>query len=166
MSVIAGKVYDDKIIVAADSIIVRGWDLKRTGFSKLAYINEMIVGGSGTAAELSLFFQYMHTHRPASPTESDVLAFVVEFASWKKDYNEDAVSNMYLLAFKGHLFSIEGTFVNEVKDFEAVGAGEDFALAALYLGHTPEEAVKVSCDLSCYVAEPIMKFEMPREEAK
>lgn len=58
MSVIAGKVYNDKIVVAADSIVVKGWS-KRTGnFAKLLEINDMIIGGTGSAEELSLFFRF------------------------------------------------------------------------------------------------------------
>jgi hypothetical protein len=53
-------------------------------------------------------------------------------------------------------------FINEIKDFAAVGAGEDFANAALYLGHSPEEAVKVACELCCFVSEPIIKYKMKR----
>jgi len=53
-------------------------------------------------------------------------------------------------------------FINEIKDFAAIGAGEDFANAALYLGHSPEEAVKVACELCCFVSEPIVKYKMKR----
>ena len=84
MSVIAGKVYNDKIIIAADSILVKGWS-KRTGnFAKLLEINDMIIGGTGTAEELSLFFRFAQTHKPESATEKDVLAFATEFANWKQ----------------------------------------------------------------------------------
>lgn len=162
MSVIAGRVYDEKIVVAADSIITRGWS-KRTGFSKLACINDMIIGSSGTAEELSLFFRFAQTHKPETPTEKDVLAFIVEFANWKKDYGNGNIDNTYLLAAGGHLFQVESMFVSEIQNFGAIGAGEDFANAALYLGHSPEEAVKVACELCCYVSEPIMRYEMPRE---
>jgi hypothetical protein len=55
-------------------------------------------------------------------------------------------------------------FVHEVFDFISIGAGEDFANAALYLGHTPKEAVKVACELSCYVCEPIKEFQMSKEK--
>ncbi len=51
MSVIAARVYQDKIVVAADSIIVHGWSKRTANFSKLEYINEMIVGGCGEAQE-------------------------------------------------------------------------------------------------------------------
>jgi len=33
MSVVAAKVYPDKIVVAADSIIVKGWSKRNSGFS-------------------------------------------------------------------------------------------------------------------------------------
>lgn len=167
MSVIAARVYQDKIVVAADSIIMHGWSKRTANFSKLEYINEMIVGGCGEAQECGLMWRYMQTHRPESPTEKDVLAFLVEFSRWKKDLTGNAdTENHYLMAYAGHLFQIEPLFTFEIKDYAAIGAGEDFATAALYLGHSPEDAAKVACELSCYVAEPVVRFEMPREEVK
>lgn len=164
MSVIAGKVYNDKIIIAADSILVKGWS-KRTGnFSKLAEINDMIIGGTGTAEEMSLFFRFAQTHKPESATEKDILAFATEFASWKQtNYNSNSfLRNTYLIAYDGHLFEIENMFIYEIKDFAAIGAGEDYANAALYLGHSPEEAVEVACKLCCFVSEPVVKYKMKR----
>ena len=164
MSVIAGKVYNDKVVIAADSIVVKGWS-KRTGnFAKLLEINDMIIGGTGSAEELSLFFRFAQTHKPESATEKDVLAFATEFANWKQtNYNNSSfLKNTYLIAYDGHLFEIANMFINEIKDFAAIGAGEDFANAALYLGHSPEEAVKVACELCCFVSEPIIKYKMKR----
>lgn len=159
MSVIAAKIYTDKITVAADSILVRGWSKRNSNFSKIANINGMIVGSTGTAEECSLMWHYMETHRPASAAEKDVLNFVVEFATWKNGFGAgSSVDNIYLMAFEGHLFEIQGMFVHEIFDYIAVGAGEDFANAALYLGHSPKEAVKVACDLSCFVCEPVVEL--------
>jgi hypothetical protein len=76
------------------------------------------------------------------------------------------IENVYLLIYDGHLFEIDRMFVHEVSDYIAIGAGEDFANAALYLGHTPQEAVKVACDLSCYVCEPIVEYKMTKENDK
>ena len=85
----------------------------------------------------------------------------------KKDLTGNAdTENQYIMAYAGHLFQIEPLFTFEIKDYAAIGAGEDFATAALYLGHSPEDAAKVACELSCYVAEPVVRFEMPREEVK
>ena len=163
MSVIAAKVYNDKVVMAADSIIVKGWSKRNANFAKIADINSMILGGTGTAHELSLMWHYMKTHKPASPTEKDVLTFIIEFAQWKNSMVGDSnVGNSYLLIYQGHLFEIDHMFVHEVFDYVSIGAGDDFASAALYLGHDPKDAVKVACELSCYVCEPIIEYSMPR----
>lgn len=164
MSVVAARVYKDKIVMAADSIVVRGWS-KRTDHDivKINEINGMIVGSTGYAQELSLMWQYMTTHKPAIATEKDVLAFVVEFSRWKRELiGNGSVDNTYLMAYDGHLFQIQDMLVYEVSEWSAVGAGEDFANAVLYLGNSPRDAVKVACELSCFVAEPIIEYSMQK----
>lgn len=164
MSVITAKVYEDKIVMAADSIIVRGWSKKTNGnFAKIASINGMLAGGTGTAEENSLLWHFMRTHKPLSGSDKDVLEFFVEFSKWKGTMNRPTtIDNVYLFAYDGHLFEVDRMFVYEIHDYDAVGAGDDYANAALYLGHSPEEAVKVACELCCYVSEPILTYEMPR----
>lgn len=164
MSVVCAKVYNDKIQIAADSILVNGFS-KRTDckFAKLSRINNIIVGSVGTAQECSLMWHYMETHKPKDATDKAILDFIIEFAKWKSDYSDgNAIHNSYILAFDGKCFMIERSFVFEITNYRAIGAGEDFANAALYLGHTPREAVNVAAQLSCYVAEPIIEEEMPR----
>lgn len=167
MSVVAAKVYEKEIIMAADSIIVKGWSKRNSNFAKIAEINDMIIGGCGSAQEVSLMWHYMQTHKPASPSVKDVLTFIIEFAQWKNNMGAgSSVDNEYLFIYQGHLFEIQNMLVHEVFDYVAVGAGEDFANAALYLGHSPSEAVKVACDLSCYVCEPIIEYKMAKETTK
>lgn len=121
----------------------------------------MIIGSVGTAYESSLMWQYMRTHKPDEGTERAVLEFIVEFVRWKRELTGDAtVENDYLLAYKNRLFEISGLFVHEIYDYVAIGAGRDFATAALFLGHSPEESVKAACELSCMVSEPIVSCEM------
>ena len=161
MSVVAAKVYEKEIIIAADSILVKGWSKRNSNFAKIAEINNMILGGCGSAQEISFMWHYMQTHKPASPTNKDILTFIIEFAQWKNDMGGgNRIDNEYLLAYQGHLFEIQNMLVHEITDYSAIGAGEDFATAALYLNHSPAEAVKVACDLSCYVCEPIIEYKM------
>lgn len=167
MSVVAAKVYKDKIIMCADSIIVRGTSKRNTNFSKIAKINDMIVGGVGYCEDISMMWHYMQTHKPASPTEKDVLTFFIEFTEWKNKMGLGTELNSeFLLIYKEHLFKTNGLFVHEIKDFVAIGAGEDFATAALYLGHSPKESVEVACKLSCYVCEPVVEYQEEIEENK
>jgi ATP-dependent protease HslVU (ClpYQ) peptidase subunit len=44
------------------------------------------------------------------------------------------------------------------QDAFAVGSGSDFALAAMYLGATAEEAVELACELDIYCSLPVVSF--------
>ena len=164
MSVVCAKIYNDKIQISADSIRTNGKSKRTdTGSCKLVRANNMIVGSTGSAQEGSLMRHFIKTHRPKEATEKAVLDFMVEFSKWKKDYGDgDEVENSYILAYDKKCFEIECMFVCEITNYCAVGAGSDFATAALYLGHSPREAVRVSAELSCCVAEPIIEEEMLR----
>lgn len=161
MSVVAAKIYKEKIVMAADSILVYGDTKINKNFSKIVKINDMIMGAVGSAQEASLMWHYMETHTPKSTQLRDILNYFVEFTKWREDIDKKTeLENDYLFAYKGHLYNISCLFVNEIHDFSAIGAGMDYALAALYLDHTPKQAVKVACDLSCWVSEPIEQYEM------
>ena len=164
MSVVAVRVTDKQIIIAADSIVCRGWSKTTKGdFTKINKDNGMIIGAVGSAQEASLMWHYMSTHKPASSSEKAVLEFIIEFSRWKNDLGANStVANTYILVFNGKAFVIESMFVNEIKSHEAIGAGEDYANAALFLGHSASEAVKVACELCCYVAEPIVEYTMDK----
>ena len=75
---------------------------------------------------------------------------------------EKRLDNQYLIAYKDKAFYCSSGYVGEVTDYFAIGAGQNYARAALYLGHSPAEAVKVACALSCYVDEPIVTKSIPR----
>ena len=162
MSVVCAKVYKDRIEFASDSILVNGWTKNTSGdFSKMVAINDMIIGATGVAVEASLLWHFAKTHKPESPTERDILSFVAEFSKWKKEnYGQPEISNTYLLAYGGKLFFIERMFVYETTNFQAIGAGEDFALAAMHMGNSPRDAAQVACDLSCFVAGPVIQMAM------
>ena len=161
MSVVAARVYDDHIEIAADSIVISG-EMKRTGtFSKVEAINDMIIGACGICRETTLMWQFAKTHKPESATERDVLTFIVEFMKWKKEFGgEPNIENDYIIAYQGKLFEVQETFVNQVKDYVAIGAGMYFATTALYLDRSPKEAVEVACALNYYVSKPIVSFAM------
>ena len=166
MSVVVARVYEDKIEMAADSICVRGWsrvdgDMKNC--VKMLKHNNMILGGCGYAEETSIFFHYIKTHTIEVMDEKGVLDFVIEFKRWKKDFiGCDDFENSYLIAYKGKCFYIKSMFVHEISDSCAIGAGEDYARGALYMGATPAEAVKAACALCVYVSEPIMVESIPK----
>lgn len=165
MSVICCRIQPDAIHIAADSIGIRGRTQNKDDnkHSKLAMVNGMIIGGVGTAQENSLLQLYCSTRRPASSREVDILIFISEFATWKKEkISVYEIKNTYFLLVEGKAFTIEHFFIEEILTYNSIGAGMDFALAALYMGHGVEDAVKTACHLSIACEAPIKMFSMPR----
>lgn len=166
MSVVVCKVSKDKIEMASDSIAVKGWTKLNNAQNKVVKMmkyNDMIIGGCGNTDEISLFFHYMKTHTIEKVDEKSVLDFVIEFRRWKNDLTGDnSFVNPYIIAYKGKVFSIEGMLVFPIDDYYAIGAGQDYASGALYMGATPKEAVKAACELRAMVCEPIVCESIPR----
>lgn len=167
MSVVAVKIYDKEIIMSADSIIVHGEaDKTPIGRGKIFEVNGMLIGTSGFAAEGIHMALFAENHTPLSMDDRELTKWMYEFIEWRsKEFGIDRKNeyqNQYLIAYKGKVFYCGAGYVGEVKDFFAIGAGQDYARSALYLGHSPAEAVKVACALSCYVDEPIVTKSIPR----
>lgn len=165
MSVVAVRVTPAKIEIAADSITVRGWTQSKDSnkFSKLVKINDLVLGSVGSAEESSLLWVFAATRKPENATESAVVNFFSEFATWKNGKTgKFALENEYLLVVDHHAFQIEHFFVQQITDFMAIGAGRDFALAALHLGYDTRKAVEVACELSVYCETPVKVFEIER----
>ena len=160
MSVVAVKVYDKEIIMSADSIIVHGDDKTPVGKGKIFEVNGMLIGTSGLASEGVHMALFAENHTPLTMDERELTKWMHEFITWRaKEFGADPkgeYQNQYLIAYKGKVFMCNAGYIGEVTDFFAIGAGEKYANAALYLGHSPAEAVKVACALSCYVDEPII----------
>ena len=156
MRVVAVKVESDKITIAADSILIKE-DLKKTNFKKLVKFKDIIVAGCGSAEELSLFFKFAEEFTPSSCDINDIRHYMKRFSDVLEDcYNDRKINNDYIIIYKGHVYEVEGMFVQEITDYTAIGEGEPYALTALYLGHDVVEAVQAACKFSCFVSEPIV----------
>jgi hypothetical protein len=89
------------------------------------------------------------------------LTFTSEFASWKKEQSGVwGIDNNYILVCDGKAFCIEGFYVEEILTFTAIGAGMDFALAALQLDYCVYKAVEVACELSAMCELPVKPLYM------
>ena len=159
MSVVVCRITKKGYEIAADSIAVRGWtqskgDTKK--FSKLFEVNGLVIGGVGLIQEISLLRLFATTHKPASATDSALLEFLSEFSGWKNKKTDDSdIDNAYIVGFEEKAFYINGWLVEEIVKYEAIGAGEDYALAAMYLGNSAKKAVRVAIELSVFCEGPI-----------
>jgi ATP-dependent protease HslVU (ClpYQ) peptidase subunit len=160
MSIIAAKIHADYYEIAADSISVLGHSQRKDmDKAKLLEVNGIIVGGTGTAQETSLLETFLRTHKPSESKDSSVLECFIEFASWKKERTTKyEIENDYLVGFDGKVWLIEGFYVCQVTKFHAIGAGANFATAAMFLGHDVTKAVETAIELSIYCESPVVKF--------
>lgn len=166
MSVVAVKKSENKLVFASDSIKVSGWTKQSDkvlpkDMAKLFELNDMVIGSVGYSKELSFMRIFAATHKPKSPSVEGLLDFIIEFYSWAMRIDpEFERSNEYLIGFENKVFRItEGYLVDKVNEISAIGAGEDFALAAMHLGHSAIEAVEVANELCLYCAPPICVIE-------
>jgi hypothetical protein len=53
-----------------------------------------------------------------------------------------------------------------VVDYESIGAGEDFALAAMAMGLNPSQAIEAACEHSIYCELPVNEFIVPRVKVR
>lgn len=169
MSIVACRVLEDGYEIAADSISVRGSTQTKNNInrSKLIEVNNMVIGAVGLAEESGLLQIFAKTHQPSAPTEESFLEFWNEFSEWKKKRTErSTIENAYFIGFEGVVFYINHWLIASVSSYEAIGAGMDFALAALHLGHSAEEAVATSIELSIYCEAPIQVIKKKFEKEK
>lgn len=160
MSVIATRVYGDRIEIASDSQITFGFTMQTDETVKLFTTDSgIIVGGVGTMQELALLKIFMKTHKPAMPSEDALTDFIHEFRQWLIESAEiipEMDDNEYHMIFDGKAFAIHRYNIREIIQFDSIGAGADYALAALYLGKSPAEAVNVACELNIFCSLPVV----------
>lgn len=164
MSVVALKVEKDKIRIASDSIRVYGATQEKDKAAKLIKVNDIIIGQSGQSRDVQYMSIFAQSHQPKEATEDYVLQFVVEFVEWckKKDPGYNMNSDFFII-YRGKAFFISSDFFQrEITTYYAIGAGADYALAALYLGQEVEKAVETACELSIYCEPPINLMEVKK----
>jgi ATP-dependent protease HslVU (ClpYQ) peptidase subunit len=163
MSVVAVKVTKNKITIGADSILVSGWTQEKDKLAKLGEVNGMVIGDVGDAQEGALFMVFCKTRKPREASVDALVEFMSEFQDWlNKKIDETKLNNQYIIVFDGKAFLMEGFFIKEITDYTAIGAGMDFALAALYLGNSVKDSIKAACHLSVMCEEPVNIIEIEK----
>lgn len=168
MSVVAARRYENELFFAADSIRTSGITQETSRVAgheqgKLFQINDLVIGSVGYVMELSFMQLFARNHKPTAPTVEAVLDFMLEFYAWAKSKDSDfGRQNTYLIGMEQDIFRVSDSYLVEtINEFSAIGAGEDFALTAMYLEKNPEEAVSIANRLCIYCSAPITTFRIP-----
>lgn len=174
MSVIAVRKFYNRIVMASDLQTSWGYgklvDEKSQMYlepSKIWRHNGLTVGSAGYVATSTLFRLFTKTHQPSSATIEGLLDFLVEFTEWaKKKDGGFKLGNHFIIIFRGKVFQAIEYDVREISEYNAIGSGQFLALAAMYKGAEPEEAVEVAkqFDLFCSGKTDVITVELEEEK--
>ena len=159
MTTIAARIKDNKIELAADSIIVRGTLRVQEGLgnSKIFDGLDCVVASTGLLSESSLFELFCRDHSIGKGNHLRVLEFLSEFSRWKENNGSDnIVDNNYIIGHKSGLYRTHGLSVLKVDKYCADGHGMDYAEAGLHLGKSAKDAVQLACELDVYTNGPVI----------
>jgi ATP-dependent protease HslVU (ClpYQ) peptidase subunit len=161
MSIVAVKIYKNKIVIGADSFVGFGYgsQLKDRNV-KIFQHNDMTVGCVGYASDCTLFRLFTQNRQPKTATEDDIVEFFVEFIDWckKKDGSYKCESSFIIVFHKKAFYIDAGFYIKEIKKYYSMGAGQDMAQTALMLGKDVKESIAVACEMSCCCEKPINLF--------
>jgi ATP-dependent protease HslVU (ClpYQ) peptidase subunit len=167
MTTIVGLCKNGQVILGADSQVTDG-DRRNNSLimEKITNNNGYLIAGSGDSTPCDIL---QHIFVPPVPTVAErknlykfmITKFVpamrecLEDNGYKPDPKEDSGFSM-LIAFDGELFDIGDDFSVLLNDtgIYGVGNGSKYAIGALSVGATVEEALKVASDNDIYTSGP------------
>lgn len=116
-----------------------------------------IFGYVNTVEEGQLLRIYAEDHSLANSTAKAVLEYFFAFAAWAEKYRGEwsPPLNEYIVAKDGRVFLVsDGFSVEEVTEYIAIGSGATFALGALAIGASVEEALDAASRHDIYCNAP------------
>jgi 20S proteasome alpha/beta subunit len=168
MSVVAVKVYDDKIVIGADSQSTSYWHNKDSTNKIYKISNSFVIGGVGYTSHNQMMYLFCETNKPAGSRKRDILEFFVQFNDWMRKKTDDfRPYNSFLIVFGDKAFWVTNDLmIKEITDYCAIGSGMEYAKAGLYLGKTVQDSIRIACDLTIYCSGPIERYEVKKKGKK
>lgn len=185
MTTIIGIEYQDKVVIAADSLTTdekMGRRYKHKTIPKITKNKDFLIAGSGLAFVCDVAQQAWIPPSPTATDKKDLYKFMVTkvMPSLKKtlhtagyertpaDQRGDEADFNFLLAVNGELFEVDDDYgvLKSEDGIYAVGSGAPFALGALHAGADWEESLQIACKLSVYSEPPFIYFEQKKSRGK
>jgi len=141
----------DGTSLAYDTLRTDGWGLKEYEPCKVMEGKDFLLGGAG---DLACILRYQK--RVAEMTAAEILD--MGFPDYKKDENDPSL----LLVTKSGVFTHgAGMWLRVSRPFHAIGSGRDYALMAMYLGKTAQEAVALTEEFDNDTKAPVITRRLP-----
>jgi len=143
MTCIVGVEHEGVVYMGADSITLNGWAKDIIAGTKLFKKAGMLFGCAGNP-RMAQILRYQTDFAPRKQGQSDeeyLICEVIEKArlafkecGYTETENGRELGANFLLGYNGHLYSVENGFqlCRSARKMCAMGAGEEFAMGALY----------------------------------
>jgi len=134
----------DGTYMAADSKSTDAWGMFELHSRKIVELDNILIGGAGESGQITRWTRGL-------PKDLTMEVLLMDgYPAYHKDTNDPAllvVDRQTLQAYR----HVAGLFMPCQRTFHAVGSGRDYALAALALGRTAQQAVElaISFDNGC-----------------
>ncbi len=166
MSVVVVRKNGSNIAIGADSIRISGWGTQeKDKLAKLFRVSkDLVLGAVGRSDVTALFREFLTNHLPKSNTEYGWTALISDFSDYLNNLKNapKLETSAFIVVYKQKVFLLEGYFIREIPDYCAIGAGMDYALAALYLGANVKKAIETACHLSIWCEKPVNVIEIKK----
>jgi hypothetical protein len=172
MSVIAVKVYDERIEIAADSQATSNShrEVLDEKNAKLFVCGNMIIGVSGYYRSIPMLRAYLEKNPQDIHSIVGVYEFLKNFRIWEKEIkdtesSDDSDDQNLIIVTNGKAFYIDNYEVKEVSRSEAIGSGS--LVASVIMDYDPYTsvctAVKAAIKHDIYCGPPIVHYIMEKE---
>lgn len=162
MTCIIGLVENDTVYMGGDSASATSWDMRITKLPKVFGLKNFLIGYT-SSFRMGQLLQYQLTV-PLQNGEDDMAymvgTFIEEVRRLFKDNGYTKIENnqeeggCFLVGYKRRLYVVHSDFqVNEHTDgFEAIGCGQDYALATMKALETlpPRDRITKALEIAAY----------------
>jgi len=161
MTTIVCKVEKNNVILLADSLITESERFNKMKSSlkinKIYKLDEFRIAFAGDMMYTHIIKEFLSQHIQELITGNDFeLKVVAEIKKTIQNYigsslpSYTELSGIFTYQNRAFEFDIESGALFEINDFQALGTGAIYALTALHLGHSPQEALEIACKLDPY----------------
>ena len=176
MTTIIARQFDDRVVIAADSLVTANRKYSHPRMAKITERNQYLIAGSGESAAADIAQHIWFPPKPNVEDKKDLYHFVISKVvpslkqcfkdndyKWE-DKDDEEPKFAFLIAIGGEVFDIADDFAvcMDADGLYGIGSGSSLALGALKAGASMAEALAIAADKDPYTAAPFIYFEQEK----
>lgn len=165
MSVVAVRVFEDKIVIWSDQQITY-WDDMKNDHNKPVKLHQcwdFIFWSCWLVSESKKMKMFLDEFEPKIINScKDVLNLINQFKERWSTYWISEICNQYIFITNWRAFQYSSEYVDEVTDYTAIWSWAIKAIVAMELSDDMERVLKIVCKHDLYCSEPLVMITVPK----